>query len=123
MVEYVTSADLPVNPHYTFLGCLAIFLVLFVSLFDFFFGCFFLTSLAIKFPLILPVLTGNPNSLHLGNELILCSAGYKNSCVRCLADVLIGLSSQQGKTIDQEVRKGAEPTKPLLLHHASARFV
>lgn len=122
MVEYVTSADLPVNPYYTFLGCLGIFLVLFVCLFDFLL-VFFLTSLAIKFPLILPVLTGNPNSLHLGNELILCSAGYKNSCVRCLAYVLIGFSSQEGKTTDQEVRKGVEPTKPLLLHHASARFV
>jgi len=83
----------------------------------------FFIPLAIRFPLILPVLTGSPNSLHLGNELILCSAGYKNSHVRCLVYALIGFSSQQGEPTGQEVQKGAEPTIPLLLYHPWARFV
>lgn len=68
VVGYLIFADFPVNPHYVFLSCLGGF---FWWCLGFFLGVF-LTSLAIKFPLILPVLTGNPNSLHLSNELILC---------------------------------------------------
>lgn len=48
-------------------------------------------------------------------------AQWINFCVCCLAYVLIGFSSQLGKTIDLEVWKSVEPPLPFLFYHPAAR--
>ncbi|XP_005040895.1 PREDICTED: SH3 domain-binding protein 5 isoform X4 [Ficedula albicollis] len=56
--------------------------------------------------------TGNPNFPHLGARI---------NFVHCLVYVLIGLSSQLGKTIDLELCEGLELTLPFLFYHPAAR--
>lgn len=86
----VSSADLPVNTCYRFLGPLnSCFGGDFFSFYFFYLSCYQMSSHLLSSD-------WNPKFPTLGhNELILCMC--------CLAYVLIGFSSQIGKTIDLEV--------------------
>lgn len=114
VVEYLIFADLPVNP-----------LLRFPGLFGYFFGLvlFGFYPLLLSNSSHLASSDWQPKLPALGQWINYVQQDLKIVACAALHVSWLGSASSRVKALIRKYEKGEGPTIPLLLHHASARFV